>query len=131
MSSEITDFDLENGSNGVEGEDHYSTECIPQERICRFIRRSVDIGRVVGFFRDCRCGKYSNQECKNLLRKFETSTVPLPSAGLDIHREGRGCYYTCEPRPRMERVDGVQQTVYTYTMYCFCKKLSRTTFVYR
>lgn len=131
MSSEITDFDLENGSNGVEGEDHYSTECIPQERIGRLIRGSVDIGRIVCFFRDCRCGRYSDQECKNLLRKFETSSVPLPSPGLDIHRKGAGCYYTHEPRLRMERVDGVQRTVYTYTLYCYCKKLSRTTSAYR
>lgn len=131
MGSEITDFDLENGSSGVEGEDHYSTECIPIDRIGIYIRRSEEIGRVVGFFRHCQCGKYSKQECKSLLRKFETSTVPLPSDGLDIHRKGAGCNYTCDPLPRIEKVDGVQRTVYTYILHCSCKALSRTPFVYR
>lgn len=131
MGSEITDFDLENGSKGVEGEEHYSTECVPLNRIGVYFRRSVDNGRIVCFFRDCRCGKYSKQECKTLLRKFETSMVPLPSDGLDIHRKGAGCYYTCDPRPRMEKVDGVQRTVYTYILHCSCKALSRTPFVYR
>eukprot|EP00477_Mikrocytos_mackini_P003159 GAHX01003878.1.p1 GENE.GAHX01003878.1~~GAHX01003878.1.p1 ORF type:complete len:132 (-),score=6.03 GAHX01003878.1:212-607(-) len=131
MGSEITDFDLKNGSNGVEGEDHYSTECSPLSRIVIYIRRSKEIGRVVGFFRNCQCGKYSKQECENLLRKFETSGIPLPSVGLDIHRKGAGCYYAYDPRPRVEKIDGVQQTVYTYTMHCFCKALSRTRFVNR
>lgn len=132
MGSEITDSDLENGSKGVEGEDHYSKECIPLHRTGIYIRRSEEIGRIVGFFRNCQCGKkYSKQECKNLLRKFETSTVPLPSDGLDIHREGTVCYYTCDPRPRMEKVDGVQRTVYTCILHCSCKALSRTPFVYR
>lgn len=129
MGSEITDLDLENGSKGVEGEDHYSTECLPKKKTCRYIRESIDIGKVVGFFRNCQCGKYSEQEGKNLLRNFETSVIHLPSDGLDIHRDGRGCYYTYDPLPRKEKVYGVQKTVYAYIMHCSCKVKARTFFV--
>lgn len=53
MGSEIIDFDLENGSSGVEGEDYYLIECIFIDRIGIYIWRFEEIGRVVGFFRYC------------------------------------------------------------------------------
>lgn len=37
MGSEIIDFDLENGSSGVEGEDYYLIECIFIDRIGIYI----------------------------------------------------------------------------------------------
>lgn len=53
MGSEIIDFDLKNGSNGVEGEDYYFIECGFLNRIVIYIWRFKEIGRVVGFFRNC------------------------------------------------------------------------------
>lgn len=59
MGSEIIDFDLENGSKGVEGEEYYLIECVFLNRIGVYFWRFVDNGRIVCFFRDCWCGKYS------------------------------------------------------------------------
>lgn len=131
MGSEISDFDLEKGSQGVEGEDHYSTECVPEKKIGRFINGSKYIGLIVGFFRYCRCGKYNEQECKSLMRKSETSTIPLPSDGFDIHRDKAGCYYSCNPNPKFVRVNGVQKNLYTYKLHCYCKVTSRTAYYKR
>lgn len=123
MGSDISDFDLIEGSKGVEGEDHYSTECVPEKQIRRFNKASNFIGMIVGFFRYCRCGKYNEQECKSLMRK---STITLPSDGIDIHRDGAGCYYSCDTNPKFVRVNGVQKNLYTYKLHCFCKNRPMT-----
>lgn len=128
MGSEITDSDLEKGSEGVEGEDHYSTKCLPQKRIGRYIRGSKDIGRIVGLFRYCQCNKFDRDECENLLIQ---STIDLPTNGLDIHRDGAGCFYSYDPKPRFVRVNGVQMNLYTYKLHCFCKVRSRTVYYER
>ena len=117
-SNDITDIELNNCSKGVDEEIHYSNKCSPIMQTRIFTRRGGSICSVVVFFRNCHCEKYDANECSRLL---EQSTIQLPTDGLDIHRDGAGCYYA-----ENTEIDSRPRRIYIYRCQCFCKYSSRT-----
>lgn len=126
-SNDITDFDLENGSKGVDEETHYQNICGPIMKNGNYRRGGILIGNVRIFFRNCQCGKFDKNQCLAVMQQFSSSSIPLPTDGVDIHRDGAGCYYD-DPIPQF---DNNSQRTYIYRCHCFCKKLSRTAHVRR
>lgn len=124
-SQDITVTDLEQISEGVEGEEHESTECAPVMKTCKYSRGSFVKGDVVVFFRYCRCGKYNKQTCDNNLAQLNNGGINVPTDGLDIHRDSR-CYYA-DPKP----IRSKGKTVYVYSLHCVCKHASRTSLYLR
>ena len=126
-SNDITDFDLENDSNGVDEEIHYSKSCCPIMETGSFKRGGRNIGSIKLFFRNCLCGKFDKNKCSAVLHQFSSSGIILPTDGVDIHRDGAECYYD-DP---ILQIDNNSQRTYIYRCHCFCKKLSRTAHVRR
>lgn len=124
-SQDITVTDLEQISEGVEGEEHEGTECAPVMKTCKYSRGSFVKGDVVVFFRYCRCGKYNKQTCHNNLAQLNNGEINVPTDGLDIHRDSR-CYYA-DPKP----IRSKGKTVYVYSLHCVCKHASRTSLYLR
>lgn len=116
-SNDIEDIELNKGSLGVNEEIHYSNKCCPIMKTGIFNRQGIPICSVVGFFRNCHCGEFDANKCSRLMNQ---SRIRLPTDGLDIHRDGAGCYYT-------ENIEIDQDVrIYIYRCTCFCKHLSRT-----
>ena len=125
-SNDITNFDLENGSKGVDEEIHYSKFCCPKMKIGTYYEGKKEIGSMKFFFRNCLCGKFDQNKCLKVLEQF-SSYIPLPTDGVDIHRDGEECYYD-DP---ILQFDNNSRRIYIYRCHCFCKKLSRTPHVRR
>lgn len=126
-SNDITDSKLENGSAGVDEEIHYSKSCCPKMETGNYRSGGIPIGRVRGFFRNCLCGKFDKNKCSAVLQQFYSSGIPLPTDGVDIHRDGEECYYD-DP---ILQFDNNSRRIYIYSCHCSCKKLSRTPHVRR
>lgn len=52
-SHDITVTDLEQISEGVEGEEHEGTGCVPVMKTCKYYQWGCVVGDVVVFFRYC------------------------------------------------------------------------------
>lgn len=126
-SNDIEDFDLENGSKGVDEEIHYSKSCCPKMETGNYRSGGIYIGKIKIFFRNCLCGKFDKNKYTAVLEQFHSSSVPLPTDGLDIHRSGTNCYYNAP----VTKIDSNSQMVYIFRCHCECKKLSRTAHVRR
>lgn len=127
--NDITEQDLVEGSEGVEGEEHYSQKCQPLMENGIYGKGSRAIGNITFYFRNCNCGKYNRAECKRVIQQFRTSSIPLPTHGVDIHRDSQ-CSYAI-PRERLIWQGNKQRTVYIFPLHCVCKTRPRTSMVYR
>jgi hypothetical protein len=128
--NDITQDTLVRGSIGVEGEEHDSPTCTPLTENGIYIRNSRNIGNLVVCFRNCKCGKYNRAECERVLEQFQISTIPLPTDGVDIHRDHR-CYYSDVPQEKIIRQGNRQRKVYIFPLHCVCKTRPRTAMLNR
>jgi hypothetical protein len=130
---DITDVDLVDGSKGVEAEEHFSSRCKPLMEYGIYMRGFRNIGKVVAYFRYCECefeeSDSDKTEYKTVLEQFRTSGIPLPTNGVDIHRNNK-CSYCVNQREKTDLETGRKKTVYLFHLKCFCKSRDRTTKVY-
>lgn len=116
---DITDFELEEGSIGVEGDIHYTRTCNPIVEVGYYMRGNHTNSDVVFHFRNCRCESYDQETCYHNLEKFRRTWVPLPTDGIFIHR--LDCIYELKKLKRHYWEDNKRKKCYKYVYNCTCR----------
>lgn len=115
---EITDIELNEGSMGVDEDEHYDINCIPVRKFGTYRRGSLVIDpNVLVYFRKCKCGRHYG--CDQVLEQFRTNGVPLPTDGVSVHRPF--CSFDLTKREYFGKVNGEQRTYYIYKHACICR----------